>query len=128
MKNLFILSITLVCIIGITVPGCSSNSPIIVESMVLPVDTVVFHPPDSVATISITHTCTCPFLWTATVTPITNWLVIGTNFPLSQSGDKSDVPLSINRWQLISDTSIATIHIVSNAYGDTSITVIAYRK
>jgi hypothetical protein len=128
MKKLFILSLLLICITGMIVPGCSTNPPIIVESMVLPVDTVLFHPPDSAKTISITHTCTCPFTWTATVTPITNWLVIGTNFPSYQSGDKSDVPVSINRSLLISDTSIATIHIVSNAYGDTSITVIAYRE
>ena len=122
MKKLFILSLAFLCI------SCSTNPPIIVESMVLPIDTVVFHSPDSMKTVSITHTCTCPFSWSATVMPTTNWLVVGTNFPSNQSGDKTDVPLSINRWLLTSDTNTATIRIVSNSYGDTSITVIAYKE
>jgi hypothetical protein len=121
MKYLLILSLAIFCI------GCSQNAPITVEKMVISPDTVVFPAGDSVAAVSITHTCTCPFSWNATISPATDWLVLDTNFQSYQSGDKDDVPVSINRWLLTSDTSRTFIHIVSNAYGGDSILVIAYK-
>ena len=104
--------------------GCA-NDPIIQERMVIAPDTIAFRAPSADSTISITHTCTCPFSWNGTISPTadTAWL----HFPSYQSGDKSDVPISINRSLLTADTSRATIIIVSNSYGNDSILVTAIR-
>jgi hypothetical protein len=126
MRKLLILPLAWLAIIGTIVPGCS-NTPIIVEKMVISPDTLVLHPADSATTVSITHTCTCPFSWSATVYPASNWLVSGQNISSYQSGDKSDVAVSINRYLLTADTSRAMIHIASNAYGEDSILVIAIK-
>ncbi len=111
------------------VAGCA-NEPILQEYMIIVPDTMVFHAPlpgaaTQDSTISITHSCSCPFSWSATIVPPsdTAWLT----FPTYQSGDKSDVPISIDRANLTSDTSRATINIASNSYGDTSILIIAIR-
>ncbi len=102
--------------------GCSVAPPvqehmiIAPHSMVLSVST-----PDS--SVSITHSCTCPFSWNATVSPVSPWL----SFPASQTGDKSDVPISIDSALLTADTNRATIVIASNSYGEDSIVVTAIK-
>lgn len=111
-------------IIGGGMAGCM-NEPIIQERMVIAPDTVVFRPPTTDSTISITHTCTCPFSWNATVLPTTDtaWLA----FQNYQSGDKSDVPITIDRAKLSADTNRAQIAIASNSYGTDTIVVVAIR-
>ena len=118
-----LLAISFLLSVALTA-GCA-NEPIVSEYMIIHPDTIVFHAPSQDTTISITHSCSCPFTWTATIspTPDTGWL----KFQNYQSGDKTDVPISINRTRLQADTNRATIHLVSNSYGDTTISVIAIR-
>ncbi|MFI5201001.1 MAG: hypothetical protein ACHQNE_01260 [Candidatus Kapaibacterium sp.] len=123
MKPIFALA--LICFVfGCCLSGCM-NDPIVQERMVIAPDTIVFRSPATDSTISITHTCSCPFSWNATVSPIadTAWLT----FPTYQSGDKSDVPISIDRTKLLSDTSRAAIAIASNSYGTDTIVVMAVK-
>ena len=104
--------------------GCM-NDPIVQERMVIAPDTIVFRSPAMDSTISITHTCSCPFSWSATVSPATDtaWL----HFQTYQSGDKKDVPISIDRTKLSSDTCRAAIVIASNSYGTDTIVAIAIK-
>jgi hypothetical protein len=102
--------------------GCSV-APTVQEHMIIAPHVMVLSlsAPDS--TISITHSCTCPFSWNATVSPVSPWLT----FQTSQSGDKSDIPISIDTALLPADTNRATILIFSNSYGDDSIIVTAIK-
>jgi hypothetical protein len=111
-------------ILIVALASCA-NEPIVQEHMIITPDTIVFAPSVADSTISITHSCSCPFTWNATVSPIadTAWLT----FPTYQSGDKSNVPISIKRMLLTADTTIAKIILASNSYGDTTIVVKAIR-
>ncbi len=102
-----------------------TNEPIVQEYMIIAPDTITLAPPTASSTISITHSCSCPFSWSASITPLsdTAWLT----FQNYQSGDRKDVPVSIDRTKLPADTNVATIHLASNSYGDTTITVVAIR-
>jgi hypothetical protein len=110
------------CASSAMLAGCATD-PIIQEHMVIAPNTLTFRSPTTDSTISITHTCSCPFSWHDSVSPPASWLT----FPTYQSGDKSDVPISINRALLTADTSRATIIIVSNSYGNDSILVTAIK-
>jgi hypothetical protein len=102
--------------------GCSVAPQAQQEYMIIAPHTIVFSSTlDS--TVSIMHSCTCPFYWNTTVSPVSPWLV----FPESLTGDKTDVPISIDTSHLIGDTSRATILIVSNSYGEDSILVTAIK-
>ncbi len=98
--------------------GCSV-APSVQEHMIISPHTLVLSSSKPDTTVSITHSCTCPFTWNATVSPAAPWLT----FPASQTGDKTDVPLSIDTSLLTADTNRATILIISNSYGDDSIVV-----
>jgi hypothetical protein len=102
--------------------GCSV-APAVQEHMIIAPHTIVFSSSAPDSTVSITHSCTCPFSWDATVSPVSLWLT----FQTSQSGDKSDIPISIDTALLPADTNRATILIVSNSYGDDSIIVTAIK-
>jgi hypothetical protein len=121
--KLFILLAFIV--LGISCASGCATDPVVQERMVIAPDTIVFRTPSADSTISITHTCSCPFSWKATLSPAmdTTWLT----FPTYQSGDKKDVPISINRAKLLADTNRATLSIASNSYGTDSIVVIAVR-
>ncbi len=102
--------------------GCSV-APAVQEHMIVAPHTMVLSSSTPDSTVSITHSCTCPFSWNATVSPVSPWLT----FPSSQTGDKSDIPISIDTALLMADTNRATILIVSNSYGDDSIVVTAIK-
>ncbi len=104
--------------------GCSV-APAIQERMIIAPHAIVFPSSTSDSAVSITHSCTCPFSWNATISPSidTAWLT----FQTSMTGDKSDVPISIHRSLLTADTNRATILILSNSYGNDSIAVTAIR-
>jgi hypothetical protein len=102
--------------------GCSV-APAVQEYMIVAPHTIVLSSSVLDSTVSITHSCTCPFSWNATVSPGSPWLT----FQTSQSGDKSDIPISIDTTLLPADTNRATILIVSNSYGDDSIVVTAIK-
>ena len=104
--------------------GCSVATPVQQEYMIVAPHAIVFSTstPDTM-TVSITHSCTCPFSWNATVSPSSPWL----SFPGSLTGDKSDIPISVDTALLTTGTNRATILIVSNSYGDDSIVVTAIK-
>jgi hypothetical protein len=118
------ISVAICCASLVTFTGCSTD-PIVQERMVIAPDTIVFRPPTTDSSISITHTCSCPFSWSATISPTadTTWL----HFTTYQNGDKTNVPISINRANLIADTSRAAISIASNSYGTDTIVVVAIK-
>jgi hypothetical protein len=102
--------------------GCSV-APAVQEHMIVAPHVIVLSSSAPDSTVSITHSYTCPFSWNATVSPVSPWLT----FQSSQTGDKSDIPISIDTALLTADTNRATILIVSNSYGDDSIVVTAIK-
>jgi hypothetical protein len=102
--------------------GCSV-APAVQEHMIIAPHSIVFSSSTIDSTVSITHSCTCPFSWNATISPPVSWL----SFPESQTGDKTDVPIAIVDSLLTADTNRATILIASNSYGDDSILVTAIK-
>jgi len=116
----YLLAISLFTLLA----GCSV-APAIQERMIIAPHTIVFPSSTSDSIVSITHSCTCPFSWNDSIYPpsASAWLT----FPESLTGDKSDVPISINRSLLTMDTTHATILIISNSYGNDSIAVTAIR-
>ncbi|MDP4200058.1 MAG: hypothetical protein Q8922_06425 [Bacteroidota bacterium] len=106
------------------VAGCLTNPPITQEYMTVSPRSVVFAKGDSGSTISITHSCTCPFTWTSKITPssASAWL----QFPPDTTGDHSNIQISVLPSHMSADTNRATITITSNSYGMDSIEVVAY--
>ena len=93
------------------------------ERMVIAPRLVTFSPADTLRTVSITHTCTCPFTWWTSVPADAAWLVA----PASMQGDHADVPIRVDRSKMSSDSAHAFIRFTSNAYGIDSLEVRAYR-
>ncbi len=102
--------------------GCSV-APAVQEHMIIAPHTIVFSASTLDSTVSITHSCTCPFSWYDSIYPPAPWLT----FPSRQNGDKADVPIVIDTSMLSADTNRATILIISNSYGDDSILVTAIK-
>ncbi|HEY3874667.1 MAG TPA: hypothetical protein VGM92_04270 [Candidatus Kapabacteria bacterium] len=101
--------------------ACSVAPPVASEHMIIVPNAIAFSLHSTDSTISITHSCTCPFWWSDSVYPTASWLT----FPTYQSGDKTDVPITIDTSKLPAGTSHATILIESNSYGIDSILVTA---
>jgi hypothetical protein len=93
------------------------------ERIVVAPHALSFASSDSVKTVSVTHTCTCPFTWNAIVPQDAPWLKIAA----SMQGDHSDVPVSIDRSLLTQNSETATIHFTTNGYGSDSLVVTAER-
>lgn len=124
MKRLPVL--LLVLLSACTVPD------VVQERMVISPSAIVFPSSRSDTTVSITHTCSCPFSWTATLDTVghhssAGWLTLGPNFPASMTGDHASIPLSIDRSKLLASRDTTTIVIASNSYGVDSIVVIAVK-
>ena len=84
--------------------------------------TLTFYRWQDSLTVSITHTCSCPFSWTSSVSPPSPWLII----PADTSGDHKAILFRVDRSKLLSDT-IAKVYIISNNYGTDSISVEAIK-
>jgi hypothetical protein len=113
------------------------------EYMTISPDTIVFAHGDSIASISIKHSCTCPFSWhssflaqtdtiihgdTATHTltvldTVKNWLL----FPADTTGDQANVPILTHPSEYQRNLDTAKVVIASNSYGIDTIYVIAHR-
>jgi hypothetical protein len=106
--------------------ACSSSTAIVQERMVISPQRIAFDPPASSKLISITHTCTCPFSWNATVDSARAWFTIPQNFPVTKQGDDSFIPLSIDRTKLTANDSVV-VRIKSNSYGTDTIMVVAIK-
>ncbi len=102
--------------------GCTTNA-VVQEVMVINPHLINFASADSVKTVSITHTCTCPFSWSSYMLDSSvHWVVIAA----SHSGDFAAVPIAIDRSKLpatLVDSIDARVRIVSNEYGTDTITV-----
>ncbi|MEI8135215.1 MAG: hypothetical protein WCH46_09125 [bacterium] len=72
--------------------------------------------------LSITHTCTCPFGWNIKVLDST--LVFQNR---SGYADSSNVVLTIDRTKLYKDTLITHLQITSNGYGTDTVVVLVVR-
>ena len=108
--------------------SCEQNTTFVQEKMVIDPHTVVFAAPDTAKTISITHTCTCPFYWNTTdLDTAKHWLKLTQNFPAYRNGDWSTVPISIDRSQLMAATDTVRLQIASNSYGWDTIRVVAIK-
>jgi hypothetical protein len=104
--------------------GCSDTSTQIeAHEMVISPQSLVFQHSDQVKTLSITHTCTCPFSWYVTVTPANGVLKDTTGY-----GDNTSVPLRIaDRSKMTTDTLKTSYVITSNGYGTDTVAVTVIR-
>ena len=107
-------------IVAVWIAGCSTDT-VTEERMVIAPRTLQFVPGDSVETVSITHTCTCPFTWWSSFDSTATWLSV----PATMHGDHPDVQITVDRSKMPTDSVHAFIRITSNAYGIDSIEVIA---
>jgi hypothetical protein len=112
--------------------GCVSEPAPSEDHMIFSSKSFTFVSGDTVETVSITHSCTCPFSWEATVIPQsaiditdtdTGWLV----FPKKMTGDHHDIPIETRPKYYDSATNHATIIIRSNRYGNDTMQVIAIK-
>ncbi len=113
------MKLVLACAFVFLVYGCTTNAPVVSEYMIIAPHSIAMTAARPDSTVSITHSCTCPFTWNSTIIPASPWLT----FPTYQNGDKTDVPISIDTSQLPVGTSHASIIINSNSYGEDSILV-----
>jgi hypothetical protein len=98
--------------------GCdNTTTTTTTHEQVIAPKSLTFAHGESVKTLSITHTCTCPFTWYVTVLNPNAVLkdTIGT-------GDNTAVPFTIDRSKLTVDTLIDAIAIHS-AYGTDTIQI-----
>ncbi len=117
MKFIFVFGIA----IGIL--GCS-NSPtsIIIHELVVSPKALIFMHGDTTKTLSITHTCTCPFNWGVHVLTSTSVLQ-----DVSGNGDNTKVPITIDRSKLTVDTLYSLLQITSNDYGTDTVQITIFR-
>lgn len=87
--------------------------------MIVNPKTLVYQHGDSVKSLSITHTCTCPFNWYVTVTPANGVLK-----DTSGLGDNTSVPIRVvDRSKMTSDTLLTTLVINGGSYGIDTVAV-----
>ena len=108
--------------------SCASDPVTSSEHMIFSSQAFRFQHGDSLTAVSITHSCTCPFTWTSTLTANDTldtlaWL----GFPKSMAGDQHEVPIVTHPWLYPHDTNRASILIKSNSYGNETISVTAIR-
>lgn len=121
MKKYLLLLVTVLCF------GCDNGTIVVDDArMIVSPTTLVFEHGDSVKMVSITHTCTCAFTWTATVTP-PNGVIVDT----SGTGDNKAVAIRIaDRSKMTSDTLQTKIVVSNNTparYGIDTIAVTVIR-
>lgn len=102
--------------------GACATETVTEQRIVVAPHELTFAATDTTRAVSITHTCTCPFSWTSVVPAAATWLTVAT----SMQGDHTNVPVSIDRAKLPSDTSRAVIRFNSN-FGSDSLLVTAIR-
>lgn len=102
----------LLLLVAITIFGCNDNSTqVIVNRMVISPKVLTYQSGETTKTLSITHTCTCPFNWTVAVLPPNGVLKDTTG-----TWDNTSVPIHIDRSKLMVDT-LQTMLRISSAFG-----------
>lgn len=114
------LGFALWCMMVLTSCATESVQP---ERMVIAPRTLEFSSADTAKSVSITHTCTCPFTWWTSVPAEASWLQV----PASMQGDHTDIRILVDRSKMTSDSVHAYVRFTSNAYGVDSLEVIARR-
>lgn len=102
--------------------GCSETTTSYERKMELSPKTLVFQPSETQKTVSITHTCPCPFSWKCITKDTSGALIL----VASGSGDNSAVPIQVDRSKLAVDTLITYVHVTSN-YQPDSVLVTIYK-
>ena len=115
MKFFFLLLFAIVMI------SCSNNpATVSVQEQVVTPKSLTFMPGDTMKTLSITHTCTCPFSWNVNVLNADSVLK-----GMSGTGDNTNVPIRIDRSKLNVDTLHGMLQVKSSYGADTvQVTVI----
>jgi hypothetical protein len=112
----------------IVIAGCSDSNTVVVEDqrMIVSPTTLVFNSGETEKTISISHTCTCAFSWTCSVTP--------PNGVLKDTNGIGDTPTAVirvvDRSKMTSDTLHTSIIVSNNSpivYGIDTIAVTVIR-
>jgi hypothetical protein len=93
--------------------SCAPNSPIVQEYMTISPQTLTFAAPDSVHTLSLAHSCTCPVTYyVVKLDTAATWLRLNDTTVL---GDQS-LAIAINRAKLSASTATARLQISSDSY------------
>jgi hypothetical protein len=105
-----------------------ATAPVTREYMIISPKMITFdHRGDTTKSVSITHSCTCPFEWSSAFSTDTasHWIT----FTHDTVGDHSSIPIIVHPWMLPKDTNDAWIAINSahGSYGTDTIHVTAYR-
>ncbi len=102
----------LLVLVAITIFGCNdTGTQVIVNRMVISPKVLTYQSGETTKTLSITHTCTCPFNWTVAVVPPNGVLKDTTG-----TWDNSSVPIQIDRSKLLVDT-LKTLLRISSTFG-----------
>ena len=110
--------------------ACSTTDTLVQEYMMVSPHQLTFTVPDTTRTMTVAHSCTCPFTWTLLAYPPAPWLTI----PAGGSGDQNNVLIKIDRSLMTTDTAKALIQINSTQYSTKdgrrydTVQVTAYRK
>jgi hypothetical protein len=110
--------------------ACSTNDTLVQEYMTVSPHQLTFTTPDTTRTMTVAHSCTCPFTWTLLAYPPAPWLTI----PAGGSGDQNNVLIKIDRSLMTTDTAKALIQVNSTQYSTSdgrrydTVQVTAYRK
>ena len=109
--------------------GCFPSTAVVPEYMTVSPHLLTYAPGQTIHTMALTHSCTCPITWTILPPPNTAWLQVGT----SHVGDVDHDTVRVDRTQLTQDTSRALLQISSGEYktqsGDLydTVMVVVYR-
>src|SRR6266508_472019 len=106
MKSLGLLATLLVLL-----SGCVSEPSTTSQHMIFSSKAITFARGDSVTTVSITHSCTCPFEWSSVIikSDTVNWL----GFPHDTTGDHHNISIITRPSLYPNDTNEARIAINS---------------
>jgi hypothetical protein len=103
--------------------GCSDNTTTVIthELQVSP-HSLTFAHGESVKTLSVTHSCTCPFSWNLNVLTVTQVLK-----DTSGTGDNTRVPIWIDRTKLTTDTLVAALQVKADGYGIDTVAITVFK-
>jgi hypothetical protein len=93
--------------------SCAPNSPIVQEYMTISPQTLTFTAPDTLHTLSLAHSCSCPVTYyVIKLDTAATWLQLNDTTVL---GDQS-LTVAINRGELSTNSATARLQISSDSY------------
>ena len=110
LKHLFVAALIATGCAGTL--GCSTSSVLVPEYMTVSPQLLTYSAGDSVHTLALTHSCTCPITWTILKPDSVQWVRVNG----SAAGDQGSFPVIIHRSQLPRDTSITYLFITTGEY------------